>query len=542
MSEETKEVIPPRVEQTETAPLIELNIPEPTLSVLKKLILHTLPIAADSLITASTDFGNAIILTKIGPDAVAANAYIFTIKNLILFPTSAIFYSLQPLLSRRFIENKNEESISIFRSSILLIVPISIVTGAILIPIGPFLKLVGQDPHLADLTARYFYYYMGSIPAALLIKNLLQMFLSTNNQILLLPASILRTTLGLGLGFGFVYGLKMGMAGVGLSALLEPWISLFLLSLGSKLTGRFDVFTLFKLNFPQEGKPNKIYEILRMQGTILRLGIPVGAQNFLEIGAHLINALFIGKQSKAALIAYNISGQWSYLIATLHSSLSISAAVLTSAYISQRKSVEIKKLKLLSLGVGLGISSVGIGIYSTLYKPLTLLLLNSASDQEAILNSSKIMFPIASAGALGFGFKYISSGISRGYEKTMVPMILDFAGTAIIGLALASLFTFVFNFGPNEIVLAELVGIIFAAITTTFYAYRLKQENSLISEDSEHKFIVNEESPRLVNNPSSNPGRNRYSILPPSEGQDVSTITANKILPGNQINNNTSKK
>jgi len=496
--EHSEEIIGDTVKQednpliTESTSLVEgseIEI-ETAASLLKKLLKHTIPIVLDNLIVASTDFGNAIIITKIGGSAVAANAYIGTIKNLFLSPTGAIFYSLQPILSKEFAKHNQGEFNEILKSSLLLVVPISIATAAILIPISSLLKLLGQDELLSDITADYFRYYVGSLPASLIIQNLLQVFLSTNNQILLIPTSILRTTLELGLGFTFVYGFEMGMTGWKLSTLLQPWISLIFILLGLKLTNRFDFSSMFKINLNQHGPKERICNILGKQLEILRLGVPVGGQIFLELAARFTNTLILGRQSQYALIAYNISGQWTYWIVNLHASISTSAAVLVANLRAKGKLAELKKVGNISLAIGFSISTAALITYSALSRPLTSVLLDKDSNYEAIADFSKIILPIASVSTLSFGFKYISSGIARGYEKTTAPMLWDFAGSVAIGLTLAILLVFAFDWDdPYAVVVAELIGSIFASLGTTIYAHKLSESRAIV--DAQDNYTEN---------------------------------------------------
>lgn len=435
---------------------------------LHKLVLHTLPLIIGGSIAVGASFGNAVIITGISSEAVAANAYISSIKNVLIYPPRSIFFALQPLLGKAF-QEKNYASIGKYwQHSMLLGLELSILLSIPLLNMSFILKKAHQNEQLADITGHYLYFYAAAVPANIGIEITNELFITTNNEYLLIPSSLLRTGLELGLNLFFIKYLKMGILGWEVSTLLQPLLSCMTLLLYIAHSKKFEELQLFAIKNNDPTYRQILSAIYQKQKEILQLGAPICLQAFVAFSAYFIDILMLGKMDEKGMVAFNACNQWSSWTINILSALSTSACVLISQHNGSNKVLDAKKMGETAIILGAVLSLTYLMISSLAYKPMTAVLLHSDDNKEPILSSAKNLMPIVGVCTLGFGLKFITAGAMRGYQKTKTPMLADVSGT-ILGLGLSAVLGFIGKKGAIGIATGEALGLMIASMLLLGY-------------------------------------------------------------------------
>ena len=430
---------------------------------LYKLVLHSFPIIFGGSIAVAATFGNAVIITSISNEAVAANAYISSTKNLLIYPPRSIFFALQPLIGTAFKEKDYPTVGKYWRYSLLLGLGFSAILSIPLLNIEFILKKSHQNEALSEITGHYFYLYTAAVPANLTIEIINELFVTTGNEYLLIPSSVLRTGLELGLNLLFINYLKMGINGWAISSLLQPLISCFILLSYIASTQKFSKLKLFDINSDCADYRQTLSAIYQKQKEILQLGSPIFLQASVAFGAYFIDILMLGKMDLNGMTAFNTCNQWSAWIINVHTALSTSACVLTSYQIASNKLLDAEKTGKTAIALGALISVMYLIISSLAYEPMTAALLHSDHNKKNILSSAKILMPIVGACTAGFGLKFITAGAIRGYQQTKISMLADMSGT-VVGLGLSAVLGFVAKQDAVGIATGEALGLMIASV------------------------------------------------------------------------------
>lgn len=468
----------------------------------KKLILHATPLCIGNIISVAATFGNAVIITKLGKDVVAANIYIGNVKNLLLYPTCSIFFALQPLLGKAFKENDYVAVSQYWKNSLLLGLEMSFLLSIPLLTIESILVKANQDEHLAKLTGHYFQFFIAAVPTVMINEVITELFITTDNHYLLIPTNLLKTGLELSLNIIFIDWLDMGIEGWAMSSVLQSLTSCCALLIYIANSKKFSQFRLFDTN----SRGQMLRVIYETQKEILQLGVPICLQTLGGLISYSIEILMLGKMDINGMIANGVCNQWYSWIINAQISLSASTSVLTGQQIIERNPVDAKKIGKTALNVTVAISILSLVVMSLAYKPMINVLLSSNSGNESILSYAKIFMPLLGISTLGFGVKSVITGAIRGYEETSVPMYMDIGGT-IAGLGLSAILGFATTAGPIGVGIGDAIGLMLtAALILTYFSKKIPGINRYssmfrrVSSGSELVSIPNRDADHCIEN------------------------------------------
>ena len=422
------------------------------------LLLHAAPLVLDNLIVTSGGFGEALIMQHLDSNMITASAYISSIKNLSIAPLTVMFSALQPLISKEYSKNNYLIVGYIVQDSILLGVCISVPIMLFLYFIECSLKLFVQNTSLLILVGDYFHYFIFGVPPTVIIEIIIQFWISTKMQNLVIPSSVLRTTLQLSLNALFVFESSLGVKGLGLAMVIQSWIvlSIFLLYMG--FNKNFTKYQLFSWPTYSQNRLDKIRENFKR---VLTVGSPAAIQMFVVFAAKMLVVLLIGSISKDCLSAYYMSSQYAQWIIMITSPLATTGCVFLADAATARDLEKLKKICYVMLFLSAALSLSALPFFCFMQK--TLALLFNPQSSAGTISCAEVIMPIIGISNVFFALKYIATGLYRGREETLFPMISSLIGTVLIGLSISIISCFVYE-DPVGIVSGELSGLAFAAL------------------------------------------------------------------------------
>ncbi len=244
---------------------------------------------------------------------------------------------------------------------------------------------------------------------------------------------------------------KMELDGAGYASLMTRIfmaIAIFLYIRNAKSFKEFDPSLKFKsINMPIIKK-------------IVNLGIPGGFQMFFEVGGFSFAAIMVGWIGVNQLAAHQIALNLASITFMVGLGISISATIRIGNFLGKRDLAGIKKAGFTALFlVTLIMGSFGL-LFFIFRNYLPTLYIN---DLEVIKIASSLII-IAAIFQIVDGLQVVGVGILRGLTDLKAPMFISFVAYWIIGLPVAYLLGFVFQFGVEGIWVSFIVGLSLAAI------------------------------------------------------------------------------
>lgn len=180
---------------------------------------------------------------------------------------------------------------------------------------------------------------------------------------------------------------------------------------------------------------------------MLRLGLPIGVHQWLEIAAFGGGLLLMGLFGTVALAAHNITITIVALTYMVPLGTSAAAAVLVGHAIGRRDAEAARREASAALACGVGFMALS-GITIALIPHV---LSRGFTTDEAVITLAEQLLPIAAAFQVFDGVQGVSSGILRGAGDTRVPMLLNLVGFVVVGLPAAAWLAFGTDLGPRGV-------------------------------------------------------------------------------------------
>lgn len=157
---------------------------------------------------------------------------------------------------------------------------------------------------------------------------------------------------------------------------------------------------------------------LRRVRAMILMGLPMGLQFFLEVGAYMIFAVMIGWIGAAALAANQVAMRLMSVSFMTTWGLGVAATTLVGRYLGAGQPALALLAGRRTLVLGLGVTGLAALIYTALAVPLSALF---TTDAE-VLRLAVILLPLAAVFQVFDGINMISYGALRGAGDTRYPM------------------------------------------------------------------------------------------------------------------------
>jgi len=245
---------------------------------------------------------DTVMVGRVGVQALAAAALVNTVSHVPVVFAFGLIAAIQILTSQAFGARQPREAGEAFRHGLLIAIAAGVLTTVGLVLIGPHLDALGQPAEVVAACQNYLVYIAWSMIPALVSHATKQFSESLNNP--WPPMVIIYAAVGLNifLNWVFIYGHlgapARGLDGAGLATLLSRLImtaAMVFYVINSRRTRAWLPPVWFRKWSPAR---------LREQW---KLGLPVGLQTLMEVGAFSVGALMMGWISAGAMAAHQIA-------------------------------------------------------------------------------------------------------------------------------------------------------------------------------------------------------------------------------------------
>jgi MATE family multidrug resistance protein len=319
---------------------------------------------------------------------------------------------------------------------------------ALLVPAGPVLGALGQPPDIVPTAGRYAHGLIaGVFPfyGFIVLRQSLQAMTRVRAiLIVVIAGNLVNVLLNWTLIYGNLGSPAFGAVGSAWATSASRWfMMLALLAAG---------WTLLADSLRQL-RP----EVLAAAplARLLRVGAPVGVQQWLEFGVFGAAGLLMGLLGAVALASHQIALQLAALTFMVPVGVAQATSVLVGQAVGRGDAPAARRAAGAGVLVGVGFMAFTALMFFTIPGPLA----GAFTDDAAVIAAVMALLPIAGVFQVFDGLQVVAAGALRGVGDTRVPMLVNLFGFWAIGLPFSVWLGFGLDVGPRGIWWGLAIGI-----------------------------------------------------------------------------------
>jgi len=416
---------------------------------------------------------------RVGTSAVAAVAlgHIYWV-NVTIFGMG-ILLVLDPVVSQATGAQDHEGVARGVQRGVLMALALSVPTALLLIPGELFFGFLRQPADVTPIAATFSRIsIIGVVPFYLFFA--LRQSLQAMAQVVI--AIVVSNFVNFALDYALIYGHfglpALGTQGSAIATALSRWLMFGLLVY-------FGWTQLHGAIVPWRPESFRVGPMVRM----LRLGMPVGLQNWLEIAVFSGGAVALGWFGSVPLAAHEIAINLAALTFMFPMGVSAAAAAMVGRAIGREDLSGARRDAVAALAVGMGFMAIAAIAFLTIPRALALIFVR---DPATVATAASLIF-IGGLFQIFDGMQAVATGVLRGTGDTRVPMLLHLAGFWGIGIPLSLGLAFRLGFGPQGVwwgYVGALAAV--AAMQLLRVRWRLGQDIQRLQIDESNEFVVME--------------------------------------------------
>lgn len=438
-------------------------------SEIKQNLSISVPLTASQMIYSCSSFLATAMVAQLGEKALAASILV----NMIWWSLSVLFFgmlnSVSVLVSHQF-GARNDDAISKIMGQafqlglILFVILISIMFAS------PFILKLSSQPHdVMKLAIHYMYSMTLTIPPLIILIIIEQFLAGINRTKMVLKISLSIVPIEIPLIYFLMFG-KLGLPACGIAGIgfgfaityTATAIFLILYLLYAKSMQRYAAFKnifVFNAAYLKE---------------FIKVGIPMGFMQLLEVGAFAIATFWIARFGTTILAAHQMVMQYLGFSITLVFAMSQAVTVRVGHAAGRLDLTEVKYAAYVGMFLNSSIMIIiAIGFIFFPHYILKLDINPHDANNQALMQAASILLDITGILIVLDNFRIIGFGALRGLKDTRFPMYSSLISFWMIGLSTAYLFAFVFHLDGKGIWYGLTCGIGCGAVIVLIRLHRL---------------------------------------------------------------------
>ena len=366
---------------------------------------------------------DTVMVGRLSPEALAAvalgNLYFF---GLAVFAMGTLMV-LDPVVAQAVGAGDRPAIARGMQRGVLLAAALAVPAALLLLVAEPFMIAAGQPAEVVPLAAAYATRLApGVLPFFLFVvlrQSLQSMRVTAPIVVAIVIANLANAALNWILIFGRLGAPALGVVGSAWATTLSRWLlALLLLGLG---WGRVMLYLRPVRRDAWHPGP-----LVRM----LRLGLPIGCQYFLEFGAFAFVALMMGWLGTRSMAGHQVAINLASLTFMVPLGVADAASVLVGQAVGRQDPAGSRGAAAAALLCGVGFMSVTAVAFLT----LPVVLARLYSPDLGVIAVAAGLIPLAGVFQVFDGTQTVAAGILRGLGETRVAMLVNLVGYWCIGL------------------------------------------------------------------------------------------------------------
>ncbi len=434
-------------------------------AIVRDIAKLALPITIGQLGLVLMGFTDIVLLGRLDTLSMSAAGFGNAVFFLFILIGIGTMYAVSTLTSISDGEERPQQSIPIFYSSLYVALFLSIALMLVNYVMGNYLYLFRQSPELTALGKEYLWIVNLSVPALLFFnsgKHLMDGLGKTQ-------ISMYVTFFGLALNFilniimiwGYFGCPAMGLAGSAWATVIARYVMAVMMLF-------WVWYHPLILHLKQQTIEFKSYFL-----AILKIGIPVGFTFFFEIAAFSIALIMAGSISDIHSASHQIAINLASITYMFVTGIAAAANILVGNFYGAQDKAGVRRSGFAAIFLTIGIEIIFALIFFIFKDELPLIYTNDA----AVLVIAPGLILLAAFFQLSDGLQTVAAGALRGIKDTRVTGVIAFLSYWVLMMPGAYLLCFEWDWGIEGIWIAFIVGLTFAAILLLYRFYKQTKFN-----------------------------------------------------------------
>ena len=442
----------------------------------RSLLRLALPIVAVQVGLMLMGVVDTLMVGRVSAAALAAVA----LGNLYFFGIAiggmGVLFALDPVISQA-VGARDERAVARgVQRGLVLALALTLLSLLPLLVVEPVITVLRQPADVIPLAAGYVHAATPGMPAFLAFVVLRQTLQAMDRVrpivVAILGANIVNAFLNWALVFGHLGMPAMGPVGTGWASTISRWT--MLLALIGLALGRLGPY------LRPAGR-----DVLRLRplARMLRLGVPIGAQFPLEMGAFAAVALLMGWLGTAQMAGHQIAINLASLTFMVPVGIAQAGSVRVGQAVGRGDPPAARRAVAAALVSGAAFMAVTGVAFLTLPGPLTALY----TDEAVVVGIAVALIPVAGVFQVFDGLQVVAAGVLRGIGDTTAPFVANLLAFWLIGIPISLWLGFRTPAGPVGLWWGLVVGL--AAVATFLVLrvrVRMRRDLHRIVIDDEH--------------------------------------------------------
>lgn len=421
-------------------------------------LLLALPVVLTQLGQILTQIADNLMVGRYGgddPTPLAAVSFGGSVFFILFITAIGVALGLTPLVGESFARKEDRRMADLLQNGILFYTLLGLAMGAVQLLATPLLYHLGQPSDVVEMAIPYYRMLVYSMPALMLFFSFKQFLEGVGNTRVEMVVTILANVANIGFNYLLIYGNcgfpELGAQGAGLGTLLSRTIAPLLMIGYFLRRPRYRRYLDgFSLRLPER----------RTTRQLLRIGLPISSQMFLESSAFVGTGIMMGWLGKEAMSSNQIAitlGNCAFMIVM---SIGAATTIRISHCYGARNIGELSLAAKASYHLVLAWNAIASLIFISLRNQIPQLFTSNAA---VIATTSQLMFFVALY-QLSDGLQNVSVGILRGIQDVKIIMPIALISYWLLNLPVGYLFGFTLGMGPSGLYLGFTFGLSAAAL------------------------------------------------------------------------------
>ncbi len=314
---------------------------------------------------------------------------------------------------------------------LLLVFPLSIVTGLLLFPAEGLFNLLRQPPEAIPLASGYALASVAGVLPLYAFLVLRQSLQCIGSFLPIVRAVVIGNLTNVFFNWVLVFGhfgfAEMGAIGAGWATAIGRWVMVLYVLRSGWPTLKSHLSYLEVESFSKVAILN-----------IWRIGCPIGIQVTLEYGIFAVMGLLAGLFGTVAMASHQIA----ISLASLTFMIAVGIAQATTVLVAKAVGSRNRSVAGMSAGAGLLNVSVVMAATGITFFFLPEFLAQMYTQDILVISLAATLIPIAGLFQIFDGLQAVAAGILRGIGDTLTPMAINLVGFWFIGLPVSVYLSF----------------------------------------------------------------------------------------------------
>lgn len=424
----------------------------------RKNLALSLPVVLTQLGQMLTQLADTIMVGQYGgkdPLPLASVSFGSSMSFLILIGCIGVALGLTPLIGERFVRGEHKECSSLLNNAVIFYTLLGVLVGTAQYAAAPLLYYMGQPVEVVTGAIPYYRMLAYSLPFMLCFFGFKSFLEGAGNTKTVMTITIITNLLNVLFNWLLIYGRyglpEMGAAGAGLATTLSRVASAVLVILYFLYHEKYRAYLHgFRLRLPE----------WRRVVQLLRIGLPIAGQMFLESSAFVGTSIMIGWLGTIALSANQVAitlGNCAFMVIL---SIGSAATIRISHCYGERNHEELRLATHATYHLVLLWSLIASLLFILLRHDIPRLF---TDNEEVIRLTADMMFFVALY-QLWDGMQNVSVGILRGLQDVKIIMPIALVAYWLINMPAGYLLGITAGMGPSGFFLSYSFGLGAAAL------------------------------------------------------------------------------